>query len=84
MCQRPKIAIDVNNLTRTLLRCVQSIAGLGRLKLFFSEPAAHRVGVKPEPVEEPVLVRRDNNHLPNAVMVRAVPVNDLDSLINLE
>jgi len=69
----------------TLLRCVRYIAGLGRrLKLFFSEPAARRVGVKPEPIEEPLLVRRDDNHLPHAVMVRAILVNNLDFLVNLE
>ena len=80
-----QMPIDVSSQVRTLLTCVQYIAGLGRhLKLFFSEQTARRVRVKPEPIEEPVPVRCDDNHLPNAVMVRAILVNDLDSLINLE
>ena len=54
------------------------------MKLFFAEPTARRVGVKPEPIEEPVLLRCDDNHSPNAAMMRAVIVNNLDSLINLE
>jgi hypothetical protein len=67
------------------LTCVQCVVGLcRRLKLFFAEPTAHWVGVKPEPIEEPVLLRCDDNHSPNAVMMRAIIVNNLDSLINLE
>jgi hypothetical protein len=79
-----RIAIDVNSDNRTLLTCVQYIAGLGQLKLFFSEQTARRVSVKPEPIQEPVLANCYDNHLPNAVMVRATLVNDLDSLVNLE
>jgi hypothetical protein len=54
------------------------------LKLFFAKPTAHWVGVKPKPIEEPVLLRSDHNHFPNAVMMQAIHVNDLDYLINLE
>jgi hypothetical protein len=54
------------------------------LKLFFSEQATLRVAVKPEPIQEPVLTKCDDNDLPNAVMVRATLVNYLDSLVNLE
>jgi hypothetical protein len=65
--------------------CVQCIVGLGRrLKLFFAEPTPRQVGVKPEPIEEPVLVRCDDNHSPKHGMVRTILVNDQDSLINLE
>jgi hypothetical protein len=79
-----RTAIDVDSYNRTLLTCIQCISGLGRLKLFFAESTPRRVGVKPKPIEEPVLVRRDDNHFPKHGMVRAIPVNDQDSLINLE
>jgi hypothetical protein len=54
------------------------------LKLLFSEQSALRVGVKPKPIQEPVLAKCDDNDLPNAVMVRATLVNYLDFLVNLE
>jgi len=79
-----RIAIDVSSYNRILLTCVQYITGLGGLKLFFSEQTALRVAVKPEPIQEPVLTKCDDNDLPNAVMVRATLVNYLDSLVNLE
>jgi hypothetical protein len=60
------------------------MAGLGRLKLFFAEQTARWVGVKPEPIQEPVLAECDDNHFPKHGMVRASMVNDQDSLINLE
>ena len=83
--QASQIAIDVNGQIRTLRTCVQCVVGLcHRLKLFFAKPTARWVGVKPEPIEEPVLLRCDHNHSPNAVMMQAIHVNDLDSLINLE
>jgi hypothetical protein len=63
---------------------VQRILGLGRLKLFFAEQPASRVTVKPEPIQEPVLAKGDDNHFPKHGMVRAIMVNDQDSLINLE
>jgi len=62
------------------------VAGLGRLKLLFSEQTALRVAIKPEPIQEPVLADADcdDNHFPKHGMVRAGMVNDQDSLINLE
>jgi hypothetical protein len=83
--QASQIAIDVNGQIRTLRTCVLCVVGLGRrLKLFFAEPTARWVGVKPEPIEEPVQFRCDHNHSPNAVVMRAILVNNLDSLINIE
>jgi hypothetical protein len=77
--------IDVNSQTRALRTPAQCAVGLDcRLKLFFAESTPRQVGVKPEPIEEPVLVRCDDNHFPKHGMVRAIPVNDQDSLINLE
>jgi hypothetical protein len=79
-----RIAIDANSYNRTPFMCIQCIAGLGCLKLLFSEQTALRVGFKPEPIQEPVLAKCDDNNLPNAVMVRATLVNYLDFLVNLE
>jgi hypothetical protein len=69
----------------SLRKCLQCIVGLGRcLKLLFSEQTALRVGVKPKPIQEPVLAKCDDNDLPNAVMVRATLVNYPDFLVNFE
>jgi hypothetical protein len=79
-----QITIDVSSQDQTLRKCIQCIVGLGRLKLLLSEQTSLRVGVKPEPIQEPVLAKCDDNHLPKHGMVRAIMVNDQDSLINLK